>query len=263
MQTSIDADTEVMVTADDKVPADDDDDEDNDAEEIAQNDPSKQSTAVSPKPEHGLPIAGPAHSPAVNMANSTAFISDLPIRGHQYSQSSLMPSDLATHSPNYVEGSSMGVSNQQPPMPQTHSMSLSEPYSDPHAASRRPSLYTGPTEYGGSSSSNMYQNWQQSTPSTASSIYSFNTPQQQQPHSGGPYVDQQQQQVPLPQLPQYREAPTFDAIHNGSSSLYRPTSMPQQGSVSTLSFPGNYQTNHGPPSLPRPHDENDHKRWNP
>lgn len=250
-----------MVTADDKVPADDSDDE---GEENPQDDDSNQRSAVSPKPEHGLSAhAAPAHSPAVNMTSSTAFIGDLPMRGHQYSQSSLMQSDLATHSSSYVEGGSMGVSNQQPPMPQpqTHSMSLSEPYSDPHAASRRPSLYTSPAEYGGSSSSSMYQNWQQSTPSTASPIYSFNTPQQQQPHSAGPYVEQQQQ-VPLPQLPQYREAPAFDGMHNGPPSLYRPTSIPQ-GSVPTLSFPGNYQNPHGLPSLPRPHDENDHKRWNP
>lgn len=250
-----------MVTADDKVPADDDDDDD-DTEEIAQTDDVNQPTAVSPKPEQGLPaLTGPAHSPAVNMTNSSAFISDLPVRSHQYSQSSLMQSDLATHSPSYVEGNSLGVSNQQPPMPPTHSMSLSEPYSDPHAASRRPSLYTSPAEYGGSSNSGLYQNWQQSTPSTASPIYAFNTPQQQQPHSAASYVDQQQH-IPLPQLPQYREAPTFDAMHNGPPSLYRPTSMPQ-GPVPTLSFPGNYQNTHGPPSLPRPHDENDHKRWNP
>ncbi|CAN8097430.1 unnamed protein product [Discula destructiva] len=260
----IDAETEVMVTADDKVPDDPDDD---DPEDAAQNDDANQAAPPSsPKPEHSLPaIAGPDHNTAGNIPSGASFIGDLPVRGHSYPQPSIMQSDLGANSPSYVESSSMGVNSQQS-MPQTHNLSLSETYSD-HAASRRPSIYTSPTEYAGSSSANLYQNWQQSTPSNASPVYSFHNPQQQ-PHSAGSYVDQQQH-VPLAQTPQYLEAPTFDPMHSGPSShalpaLYRPTSMAQgtMNSHATLTFP-NYHSTHGAASLPRPHDENDHKRWNP
>lgn len=240
-----------MVTADDKVPDDADDD---DPEDNMQDDDDNQPTPTSsPKPEHGLP------APGGNMSGGTPFIGELPVRSNPYSQSSIMQPDINASTPGYVEGNSMGVSS-QPSMSQTHSMSLSEPYTDPHAASRRPSMFNSPSEYGGSSSSAMYQNWQQSTPSTASSVYSFQHTQQQQPHSTESYVDQQQH-VPLAHTPQYLEAPTYVSMHNGPPSLYRSTGM-AQGPIPALSFP-NYHSTHGSASLPRPHDENDHKRWNP
>lgn len=253
------------MTADDKVPEDPDDDDD-DPDDAAQDDDDNQPTpAPSPKPEHSLPaMAGPDHSPAGNIAAGT-FMGEVPVRGHPYPQSSMMQSDLNTNSPGYVEGNPMSVSS-QPAMAQTHSMSMSESYSDPHAGSRRPSLFTPPTEYGGSSSSGLYPNqgWQQSAPSTASPIYSFHHPQQQ-PHSAGGYVDQQQH-VPLSQAPQYLDTQPFNG-HSGHGilpSLSRPANIPQATLYphQTLSF-GSYHAAHGSAPLPRPHDENDHKRWNP
>lgn len=257
---STDADTEVMVTADDKVP--DEPDEDDPDEAQHDDDENHPTPTSSPKPEHNLPtIAASDQTSAGNIPNGTSFIGDLPVRGHQYSQPSMIQTDMSAGSSSYVGESSLGVSN-QPSMSQTHSMSLSEPYSDPHAhaVSRRSSLYTSPTEYAGSSSSGMYQNWQPNTPSAASHVYSFSHTHQQ-PASAGPYVEQQP--GPLSQAPQYLEAPTFDPMHTGPPSLFRPTSVPH-GSVNTHaahSFP-NYHTTHGSASLPRPHDENESKRWN-
>lgn len=247
-----------MVTADDKIPDEPDED---DADEASHDNDENQPTPTSPlKPEHGLPtIAASDPNSGGNIPSGASFLGDLPSRGPQYSQTSMMQSDINAGSSSYVGGNSLGVSN-QPSMSQTHSMSLSEPYSDPHAVSRRSSLYTSPTEYAGPPSSGMYQNWQQSTPSTASPVYSFQH-SHQQPPSAGPYVEQQP--VPLTQAPQYLEAPTFDTMHTGPSSLFRPTSVPQ-GPVATHtthSFP-NYHSTHGSVSLPRPHDENDNKRWN-
>ncbi|KAJ4409682.1 hypothetical protein N0V82_009439 [Gnomoniopsis sp. IMI 355080] len=254
----IDADTEVMVTADDKIP---DEPEDDDQDEGPHDNDDNQPTPTSPpKAEHSLPtLAASDQNTGGNIPGGASFIGDLPVRGQQYSQPSMMQSDIGAGSSSYVGGNSLGVNN-QPSMSQTHSMSLSEPYSDPHAVSRRSSLYASPTEYAGSSSSGIYQNWQQSTPANTSPVYSFQH-SHQQPSSAGAYVEQQP--VSLTQAPQYLEAPTFDPMHTGPPSLFRPTSVPQ-GPVNTHtthSFP-NYHSTHGSASLPRPHDENDSKRWN-
>lgn len=249
-----------MVTADDKIP---DEPEDDDADEAPHDNDDNQVTPTSPpKPEHVLPtLAASDQNPGGNMPSGASFIGDLPVRGQQYSQPSMMQSDIGAGSSSYVGGSSLGVNN-QPSMSQTHSLSLSEPYSDPHAVSRRSSLYTSPTEYAGTSSSGIYQNWQQNASANTSPVYSFqHSHQHQQPSSAGPYVEQQP--VSLTQAPQYLEAPTFDAMHTGPPSLFRPTSVPQ-GPVNTHtthSFP-TYHSTHGSASLPRPHDENDNKRWN-
>lgn len=264
---SPDADAEVLVTADDKVPEEWLDDEEEDPPH--EDDENQPTPTSSPKPEHTLPaITGSEQSSATNLQGGSSFnMADLPVRGHPYSQPSLMQPDLTAPGPSsFVEGSSLGVSN-QPPMPSAHGMPLPETFSDPHASSRRPPLYASPTEYGNSSGSGLYQTWQQSNPPTASPVYSFQ--QQQQPHSAGSYVDQQH--VPLTQTPQYMEAPTFDPIHSGGPpSLFRPSSVPQ-GPVNphtTHSFP-NYLAPHGsglkldPLSRGHQHDEaENNKRWN-
>lgn len=261
-----DGEAEVMVTADDKIPDDamDDDDEDPHADD----DENQPTPTCSPKLEHTLPsIAGSGQSPATNLQGASSFnMGDLPVRGHPYSQPSLMQSDLSATGPSGFDGPSISVNN-QPSMSQTHVMPLPEAYSDPHASSRRTSLYTSPTEYGSSSAPGLYQAWQQSNPPTASPVYSFQQ-QQQSPHSAGGYVEHQP--VPLTQTPQYMEAPTFDPIHNaGASSLFRATSVPQ-GPVNphtTHQFP-NYLSTPGSgmklDSLSRghPQDDNDNnKRW--
>lgn len=247
-----------MVTADDKVP--DEPDEDDQDEAPHDDDDNQPTPNASPRPEHSLPtIAASDQHSAGNIPGGATFMGDMPVRGHEAPQPSMMQSDIGGGSSSYVGASSLGVNN-QPSMSHAHSMSLSEHYSDPHAVSRRSSLYTSPTEYAGSSNSGMYQNWQQSTPSTASPVYSFQH-QHQQPPSAGPYVEQQA--VPLTQAPQYLEAPTFDPMHTGTPGLFRPTSVPH-GPVNTHTtqpFP-NYHSTHGSASLPRPHDETDNKRWN-
>lgn len=255
----LDAETEVMVMADDKVP--DNWQEEEEAYEAPQEDDNNETTPTSTpgKPEHTLPtIAGTDQNPTGNMPGSSSFIGELPVRGHPYT-SSMMQSDLNAGPPSFVEGGSLNVSN-QPSMSQTPVMPLPETYSDSHASNRRPSIYTSPTEYGSSSGSNMYQTWNQSNPPTASPVYSFNH-QQQPTHPTGAYVEQQP--VPLTQTPQYLEAPTFDNMHNAPSSLFRPTSVPQ-GPVNphtTHSFP-NYLSSLGPRQ--HTHDDNgDNKRWNP
>lgn len=259
----------MLVTADDKIPDDAMDDGEEDPH--ADDDGDQPTPTSSPKPEHTLPaISGSGQSPATNLQGVSSFnMGDLPVRGHPYSQTSLMQSDLGAAGPSgFVEGNSIGVNNQAS-MPQTHGMPLPESYSDPHASSRRPSLYASPTEYGSSTGSNLYQTWQQSNPSTASPIYSFQQQHQQAPHSAGGYVEQQP--VPLTQTPQYMEAPTFDPIHSaGPSSLFRPTSVPQ-GPVNphtTHQFP-NYLSTPGSgmklDTLNRGHPQDDNensKRWN-
>lgn len=255
----------MLVSADDKVPEEWLEDEE---EEQHDDDDNQPTPILSPKPEHAVPVtAGAEQTPAANLQGNSSFsMGDLPVRGHPYSQPSIMQSDLnAAGASSFVEGSSLGVNN-QPSMSQAHGMSLPETFPDPHASNRRPSLYTSPTEYGSTSGSGLYQTWQHSNPPNASPVYSFH--QQQQPHPAGSYVEQQP--VPLTQTPQYLEAPTFDPMHNGAPpSLFRPTSVPQ-GPVNphtTHSFP-NYLSPHGPglkmdPLRPgHPHDETDStKRW--
>lgn len=272
MEVEKDGEAEVLVTADDKVPIDWlDAEEDDPPHEDDDNQPTPTS---SPKPEHTLPaIAVPEQGPATALQGPSSFgLAELPVRGHPYTQSSLMHSDLtAAGGPsNFVENSPLGVNN-QPTMPSAHGMPLPEAYSDPHASSRRPSLYTSTAEYGTSSGSGLYQTWQQSNAPTTSPVYSFQQQQPQQqphPHSSGSYVEQQP--VALGQTPQYLEAPTFDPMHSGPPpSLYRPTNV-SQGPVNphaTHTFP-NYLTTHGsgmkldPLGRGQQHEDNDNKRWN-
>lgn len=254
----LDADAEVLVTADDKVPEEWLDDEEEDPPH--EDDDNQPTPTTSPKPEHTLPaIAGPEPSSATSLHATSSFtMSELPVRGHPYSQPSLIQPDLTgPGTSNYVEGSSLGVGN-QPALASAHGLQLSETFQDPHASSRRPSLYAPPTEYGTSSGSGLYQTWQQSNPPAASPVYSFQQ-QHQQPHSAGSYVDQQH--VPLAQTPQYMEAPAFESMHGGGPpGLFRPSSV-TQGPVNphtTHSFP----TYMGSISRGHPHDESENKRWN-
>lgn len=257
----VDADTEVMVMAENKVPDSWQDEED--AYEATQEEENNETTTASSdvKPDHNnLPaIAGSENNPTGSMPTSS-FMSELPVRGNAYTQPSIMQSDLNAASSNFVENGSLNVNNPQS-MPPSHGLPLSETFSDPNASARRTSLYASPTEYGTSSqSTNMYSTWHQSNPPATSPVYSFHH-QQQATHPTAAYVEQQH--VPLTQTPQYLEAPPFDNMHNSSSSLFRPTSVPQ-GPVNphtTHSFP-NYLTPLG--ARPHTHDESgDNKRWNP
>lgn len=254
-----DADTEVMVMADDKVP--DGWQEEEEAYEAPQDEENNEATPITSdgKPDHNLPaIATSETNPTGNMSGTSSFMSELPVRGHAYTQSSIMQSDLSAASSSFVENGGLNVNN-PPSIPPAHGLPMSETFSDPHGSTRRPSLYASPTEYGNTSQSNIYSTWNQSNPPTASPVYSFHH-QQQATHPGGPYVEQQP--VPLTQTPQYLEAPAFDNMHSSPSSLFRPTSVPQ-GPVNphtTHSFP-NYLSPLGP--RPQAHDENsDSKRWN-
>lgn len=247
-----------MVMADDKVP--DSWQEEEEAYEAPQEEENNEATPTSAdvKPDHNLPaIAGPETNPAGNMSGPSSFMSELPVRGHAYNQSSIMQSDLSAAPSGFIENGSLNVNN-PPSIPPTHGLPMSEAFSDPHGSTRRPSLYPSPADYGNSSQPNMYSTWNQSNPPTASPVYSFHH-QQQATHSAGAYVEQQH--VPLTQTPQYMEAPAFDNMHNTTSNLFRPTSVPQ-GPVNphtTHSFT-NYVPSLG--TRPHTHDENtDNKRY--
>lgn len=249
-----------MVMADDKVP--DSWQEEEEANGATQGDENNEATPTSSdiKPDHNVPaIAGSEINPTGNMSGTSSFMSELPVRGHAYTQPSIMQSDLSAASSGFIENGSLSVNN-PPSIPPAHGLSMSETFPDPHGSARRQSLYASPSEYGSSSQSNMYSTWNQSNPPATSPVYSFHH-QQQATHPTGAYVEQQH--VPLTQTPQYLEAPTFDNMHNPSSSLFRPTSVPQgpANPHTTHSFP-NYLSPLGP--RPHTHDENgDSKRWNP
>lgn len=249
-----------MVMADDKVP--DSWQEEEETYDAQQEEGNNEATPASTdgKPDHSLPaIAGSETNPAGTMSGPSPFLSELPVRAHAYTQSSIMQSDLSAASSGFVESGGLGVNN-PPSLPPAHGLPMSETFSDPHVSSRRTSLYASPTEYGPTSQSNMYSTWNQSNAPTASPVYSFNH-QQQAAHPAGGYVEQQH--VSLAQTPQYLEAPPFDSMHNAPTNLFRTASVPQ-GSVNphnTHSF-----SNYLSPHVPRPHthDENgDSKRWNP
>ncbi|ROV98939.1 hypothetical protein VSDG_03675 [Cytospora chrysosperma] len=255
----IDAETEVYVMADDKIPDnyqsdDEDDDVPKDDDDEADQAPTS-STASPPKAsDHGL-LSTPStdQSPAGNL-HGGPFLGELPVRGHQYHQPTLLQPDLSAGQSSFVEANSMGVNSNQPPLSQAASIPLQETFSDPHASSRRPSLYTSPTEYGSTSASGMYQTWHQTNAPSAPSVYSFNHQHQQQPHQSGSYVDQQP--VPLTQTSQFPETASFDSMQRSSydtapTSLYRTTSVPQGLAPPhpTQSFPS-YLSPHDPRGLP-------------
>lgn len=193
-------------------------------------------------------------SPAGNLQGGP-FLGDLPVRGPQYHhQSSMMQPDLSSGHPNFVEGGSMG---NQSAIQQAAAMPLQENFPDPHATSRRPSLYASPSEYGSATTSGLYPGWQATNPPTTPSMYSSFDNQQQQTQQSGSYVHQQP--VPLTQTPQYVEAASFDNLQRGSydtgpASIYRTASVPQ-GSVHshpTQGFPNYLPQQHDPRSLSGP-----------
>lgn len=246
--------------ADDKVPDNyqsDDEDDDVPKDEDDEAEPAPASSTASPPKDsdHGL-LSTPStdQSPAGNL-HGGPFLGELPVRAHQYHQPTLMQPDLSAGQPNFVEANPMGVNSNQPPLSQSTSIPLQETFSDPHASSRRPSLYASPTEYSNTSAPGMYQTWHQTNPPSASSLYSFNHQHQQQPsHQSGSYVDQQP--VPLAQPPQFPEAASFDNMQRNSyetapTSLYRTTSVPQGLAPPhpTQSFPS-YLSPHDPRGLP-------------
>ncbi|KAH8782826.1 hypothetical protein F5883DRAFT_405012, partial [Diaporthe sp. PMI_573] len=255
----IDAEYECMVMAEDKVPdnyqSDDDeddvpkDDDDSEQNSAPPNDPTPKTT------DHGLLVAPSSEqSPAGNLQGGP-FLGDLPVRGPQYHhQSSMMQPDLSSGHPNFAEGGSMG---NQSAIQQAAAMPLPENFPDPHAPSRRPSLYASPSEYGSATTSGLYPSWQATNPPTTPSMYSSFDNQQQQAHQSGSYVHQQP--VPLTQTPQYVEAASFDNMQRGSydpgpTSIYRTASVPQ-GSVhshSTQSFPNYLPQQHDPRSMSGP-----------
>ena len=222
--------------ADDKIPENyqsDEEDDDIPKDDDDEADPAPASSTASPPKasDHGL-LSTPStdQSPAGTL-HGGPFLGDLPVRGHQYHQPTLMQPDLSAGQPNFVEANSMGVNSNQPPLSQATSIPLPETFSDPQAPNRRPSLYASPTEYGNTSASGMYQTWHQTNPPSTPSLYSFNHQHQQPSHQSGSYVDQQP--VSLTQTTQFPETASFDSMQRSSyetapTSLYRTTSV-QQG----------------------------------
>lgn len=173
---------------------------------------------------HGLSNSSTDHSPAGPLQGGP-FVSDLPVRQAQYSQS-MLPSDLGQTDQHhgYVEpgggGGGHGLS-----LP-THGNPLAIPEILPaqHDAARRASLqvYNSPQEY----SNPPYANtWGQQTTTTA--------PQGQSMYANSPYPQQQHHHAPLPPPQQYSLPQTqpymsgsFDAMRGYD---YRQQPAPSQG----------------------------------
>lgn len=208
-----DGDTMVFVMADDKIPDNyqSDNDENNPAKEDDENDPSSISSSVSPHKTtapHALIPASTADQSQAGTLQTGQFISDLPVRTAQYTQP-MVPPDLSQEQHAYVEGGGMAVGTQGQMQPHA-SMAMAEICANPHDGSRRPSLFSSPTEYSAPSGPGLYSgNWQAGTTATSNaSMYAF-TPQHQQHPSQAPFV--QPPSVPIAQGQQYL-GPPFDGI---------------------------------------------------
>ncbi|KAK3375088.1 hypothetical protein B0H63DRAFT_266590 [Podospora didyma] len=195
---AIDAGTEVFVRVSDNAYQSDDETPLLKEEEI---DLPVSSVRVSPPHAAGshntMSTMGNEHNPAApNVQVASSFISEIPVRGPQY-PSTMMPSELAPEQHTYVESGNMTVGGQAP-LHASSTMQMQDILTGPHDSSRRPSLYSGQSDFSGPSGSGLYSTpWQQqqqhqqgtTAPGNASLYSSF--PHQSAPQPPGTYVTQQ------------------------------------------------------------------------
>ncbi|KAK3366560.1 hypothetical protein B0H63DRAFT_405371 [Podospora didyma] len=185
---------------------------------------------ASPLKEDILSMAND-HKPTVTSAQmDSSFISEIPVRVPQY-RLAMMPSELASVQHTNVESGDMPVSGQGPLHAST-TMQMQDIIPGPHDSSRRPSLFSGQSEFRGPSGSTHWQQQQQqqqqqqgtTAPGNAwpNSSFPLHQPAPQPP---GAYISQQNAQA-TNQGQQY----PFDGLSH-TPTTYRSGSV-RQGSVS-------------------------------
>ncbi|KAM0496099.1 hypothetical protein ACHAP8_007664 [Fusarium lateritium] len=177
----IDGTTEVFVMADDKIPesyvsGNDDhgpilkEEEDHDV-------PPNKLTAV-----HGLMPSSNGHGNTGASLHGTPFLGgDLPVRGNQYTPSTMpeMPHDQHA----FVENNGIPVNGQPSVHATGGNLTLDMGVPPAHDASRRASIFSAHSEYGGQNNTAMYtQQWPPgSTAPNSSSMYTFTQQPPSQP----------------------------------------------------------------------------------
>ncbi|CAF3586605.1 unnamed protein product [Fusarium graminearum] len=171
----IDGSTEVFVMADDKIPESYVSSNDDHGPILKEEDdhdvtPNKL-TAV-----HGLMPSSNSHSTGTSLHGTPFLGGDLPVRGNQYTPSTMpeMPQDQHA----FVENTGMPVNGQPSAHATGGSLTMDMGVPPAHDASRRASIFSAHSEYGGQNNTAMYtQQWQPgSTAPNSSSMYTF-TPQ--------------------------------------------------------------------------------------
>ncbi|KAK3495149.1 uncharacterized protein B0T23DRAFT_127544 [Neurospora hispaniola] len=235
----IDGDTVVYVMADNNqsdFPSDDEDDacREEDDEHHLSVISSRLSPPKTTMPHALMPIPTTDHSPTTNI--QPGFVSEMSIR-NQY-PTTLMPPDL-TSDQHYVENGGIPVGGQASLQQHGAPVQMQEMIPSPHETSRRPSLFSSPSDYASTSASGLYPGaWQQTTTAPGSApIYSFGTSSQQPqqpphpplPHPQGTFVSHQGVQIGQNQPPYMGSS--FDTLPHTNNGLFRGPNV-SQGSVS-------------------------------
>lgn len=173
----------------------------------------------------GLMPSSTDHNAGTSL-HGTPFLSELPVRGTQYTPSMIQEIGPDQHA--FVEGSSMPVNSQSSVHSAGSNLAIEIGVSPAHDTSRRPSIFNSPAEYGGQSGTNMYTpQWQagSAAPNT-SAMYTFT---QQQPNaSAAAFVNPG---VPMNQSQPYMGA-SFDGLAReydpNQSAMFRQGGVPQQ-----------------------------------
>lgn len=130
---------------------------------------------------HGLMPPSNSHSAGASLHGTPFLGGDLPVRGNQYTSSTMADMPQDQHA--FVENTGMQVNSQ--PAVHTASGNLTMDMGVPpaHDTGRRASMFSAHSEYGGQNSTAMYtQQWQPgSTAPNSSSMYTFTQQPSSQP----------------------------------------------------------------------------------
>ena len=197
-------------------------------EEVEESRVPSVSSSASPQRSvgHGmLPNSSNDHGPGGNLTGPP-FLGELPHRNNTYPAPGMMHSDLHPEHHAFVDsGGSLGVSGQTS-LHGPHAMPLQNMIPASHDSTRRPSLFSSPSDFGNQSDPNMYSTWQQgSTAPNTSPMYAF-TPQQQG-QTQGHFIPPSA--VSMPQNPPYLGS-TFEGMPRGydpnHGQIFRPNNVP-------------------------------------
>ncbi|RGP64707.1 hypothetical protein FLONG3_9450 [Fusarium longipes] len=224
----IDGTTEVFVMADDKIPESYVSGSDEHGPILKEEDEhdvqSNKLTAV-----HGLMPSSNSHNAGASLHGTPFLGGDLPVRGNQYTPSTMpeMPQDQHT----FVENTGLPVNGQPAVHATGGNLTMDMGVPPTHDASRRASIFSAHSEYGGQNSTAMYtQQWQPgSTAPNSSSMYTFT----QQPPSQ-PATTFVSPGVPMNQAQPYMNT-SFDGLARGydpsQTPMFRTGSVPQPPQV--------------------------------
>lgn len=232
----IDGTTYVYVMAEDKIPeaySENDDGsitKDEDDQDVPSTKLSTVQSLMPPTPEHSSSTA----------LHGTPFLSDLPVRGTQYTPQ-LIP-EITPDQHGFGEGTtSMSVGGQTSVHSAGGNLALDIGVATSQDSSRRPSIFSPPPDYSGQPSTNMYnQQWQPgSTAPNTSSMYAFT--QQQTNPSATTFVNPS---VPLNQSQAYMGG-SFEGLSRGydgaQASMFQARGVSQQTAHGSPGY--NYLTN--------------------